>query len=95
MEFFAKSKEKHDVWDPMPDLTITSPMSTPESTPTHLPWATLCQSRLYLTVRPLDLFSGFFSEMFNLDVNSFSLIYQSLRFNGVNDNGDHKLGIKL
>ncbi len=24
---------------------ITSPMSTPESTPTYLPWATLCQSR--------------------------------------------------
>jgi hypothetical protein len=43
----------------------------------------------------LDLFSGFFSEMFNLDVNSFSLIYQSLRFHGVNDNGDHRLGIKI
>jgi hypothetical protein len=26
-------------------------MSTPESTPTHLPWATLCQSRLYPPVR--------------------------------------------
>jgi hypothetical protein len=38
----------------------------------------------------LDLFSGFFSEMFNLDVNSFSLIHQSLRFHGVTDNGDHK-----
>jgi hypothetical protein len=29
----AESKEKHGVWDPMPELT----MSTPESTPTHLP----------------------------------------------------------
>jgi hypothetical protein len=26
-------------------------MSTSESTPTHLPWATLCQSRLYPSVR--------------------------------------------
>ncbi len=34
----AESKEKHGVWDPMPELTITSPlMSTPESTPAHLP----------------------------------------------------------
>jgi hypothetical protein len=33
----------------MPELTIISPhlMSTPDSTPTHLPWATQCQSRLY------------------------------------------------
>ncbi len=28
-------------------------MSTPESTPTHLPWAILCQSRLYPTVKDL------------------------------------------
>ncbi len=34
----------------MPELTITSPTSTPESTPT-VPWATLCQSRLYRRVR--------------------------------------------
>ncbi len=35
----AEFKEKHGVWSPMPELT------TPESIPTHLPWATLCQSR--------------------------------------------------
>jgi hypothetical protein len=35
-------------------LTINSPnMSTPESTPSHLPRATLCQSRLYPPVRDL------------------------------------------
>jgi hypothetical protein len=59
----AESKEKHCVWDPMTELTLTSPYahSSPESTPTHLPWAlgnprpestlTLCQSRLYPPVR--------------------------------------------
>jgi hypothetical protein len=39
----AESKEKHGVWGPMPELTITLPysMSTLKSTPpTHLPWAT-------------------------------------------------------
>jgi hypothetical protein len=43
----AESEEKHGVWDPMQELTITSPYvhSSPESTPRHLPWATLCQSR--------------------------------------------------
>ncbi len=34
----AESKEKHGLCDPMPELTITSLMSTPESTPTHLLW---------------------------------------------------------
>ncbi len=35
--------------DPITDLTLTSPFvhSSPESTPTHLPWATLCHSRPY------------------------------------------------
>ncbi len=28
----AESKEKHDVWDPMPQLTKTSPYVHPEST---------------------------------------------------------------
>jgi hypothetical protein len=32
--------------------------------------------------------------MFNLDVNSFLLIYQSLRFHGVYDNGDINYGLK-
>ncbi len=51
----AEFKEKHGVWDPIPELTITFPYvdsSTctmgnpmPEST------LTLCQSRLYLPVR--------------------------------------------
>ncbi len=48
---WAESKEKHGVWDPMPELTITSLYAAPESTPTHLPWETLCQSRLYPPVR--------------------------------------------
>ncbi len=34
----------------MPELTITSPLSSSESTPTHLPWTTVCQSRLYARV---------------------------------------------
>ncbi len=29
-------------------------MSTPELTPTHLPWATLCQGRLYPPVRDFE-----------------------------------------
>ncbi len=37
----VESKEKNGVWDPMPELTITSPYVHSESTPTHLPWATL------------------------------------------------------
>jgi hypothetical protein len=36
----AESKEKHAGVDYKPHL-----MSTPESTATHLPWATQCQSR--------------------------------------------------
>ncbi len=34
----AESKEKHGAWGPIPELTTTSPFSTQESTPTHLPW---------------------------------------------------------
>jgi hypothetical protein len=61
----AESKEKHGVWDPMPELTITSPYvhsrvdynaftmdignPMPEST------LTLCQSRLYPLVRDLGI----------------------------------------
>ncbi len=61
----AESKEKHGVWDPMPELTITSPYvhsrvdsntftignPMPEST------LTLCQSQLYSPVRAFDLAS--------------------------------------
>jgi hypothetical protein len=53
----AETKEKHGVWDPMPEFTITSPLvdyntftmnnPMPEST------LTLCQSRLYPPVRDL------------------------------------------
>jgi hypothetical protein len=32
-------------------------MSAPKSTPTHLPWATLCQSRLYPPVRDLGFWT--------------------------------------
>jgi hypothetical protein len=50
----AESKEKHGDWDPMPELTITSPyVTSTQSTPTHLPQATLCQCRLYPPVRDL------------------------------------------
>ncbi len=64
-----ESKAKHGVWDPMPELTITSPYADsrvdsgsftmgnpkPEST------VTLCQSLLYSPVRDLrfGLWSGF------------------------------------
>jgi hypothetical protein len=34
----AESKEKHGVWDPMPELLEPHLMCTPESAPTHLPW---------------------------------------------------------
>jgi len=53
----AESKEiKFGAWDPVPELTITSPYV--HSTPTYLPWATLCQSRLYTLSETLDLASG-------------------------------------
>ncbi len=59
----AESKEKHGVWDPMPELTITSPYvhsrvdsntftmgnPLPEST------LTLCHSRLYSPVRAFGI----------------------------------------
>ncbi len=52
----AVSKEKHGVWDPKPyvdyDLTLCRLQSL---RPTHLPWVTLCQSRLYPPVRDLGL----------------------------------------
>jgi hypothetical protein len=65
----AESKEKHGVWDPMPELTITSPyvhsrvdsnkftMGNPMPELT----LTLSQSRLYPPVRDFgfDLVSGF------------------------------------
>ncbi len=37
----AEPKEKHGVWDPMQEMTITLPFvhSNTESTPTNLPWA--------------------------------------------------------
>jgi hypothetical protein len=49
-------------------------MATPESTPTHLPWATLCQSRLYPPVRvlgkwPLDIYRRFVLHPFLLTLN--------------------------
>ncbi len=66
----AESKEKHGVWDPMPELTITSPYvdsrvdtntftmgnPMPEST------LTLCRSRLYSPVR--DFGFGLCSQSF-------------------------------
>ncbi len=59
----VESKEKHGVWDPMPDLTITSPyvhsrvdsntftMGNPM--PVEKSTSILCQSRLYPPVRDL------------------------------------------
>jgi hypothetical protein len=43
-----KENQNHGEWDPMPELTITSPyVHSTESTSTHLPWAApLCQSDL-------------------------------------------------
>ncbi len=50
----AESKEKHGVWDPLPELTITSPyVDSREPTPTHAPWATqLSESTLTLCQSP-------------------------------------------
>ncbi len=55
----AESKEKHGVWDPMPEMTITSPyvQSRVDSktftigNPMPKSTLTLCQSRLYPPVR--------------------------------------------
>jgi len=44
----AESKEKHGVWDPMPELTITSPYVDTFTIGNPMP-----QSRLYLLVRDL------------------------------------------
>jgi hypothetical protein len=58
----AGSKEKYGVWDPMPELTITSPyVHFTESHPTHLLMdigATLCQSHFIPQSGTLDLASG-------------------------------------
>jgi hypothetical protein len=45
-------KEKHGVWDPWPELTITSPYVDYRVDLTHVPWATLCQGwpETYATV---------------------------------------------
>ncbi len=43
----AESKEKHGVWDSMPELTITSPSVLSKGDTNTLTWATLCQGRLY------------------------------------------------
>ncbi len=39
-------KKKHGIWDPLPESTHLF-MTTPGSSPTHLPWATICQSGPY------------------------------------------------
>jgi hypothetical protein len=62
--------------------TFTMDNAMPESTLSHSQGLWIC---------PLD----FLSDIFNVDVNSFSLIYQSLHFHGVNDNGDHRLGRQI
>ncbi len=56
----AESKEKHGVWDPMPEWTITSPLCPPQCRLQHIyygqPYARvdLCQSRLYPLVRDFE-----------------------------------------
>jgi hypothetical protein len=48
----TESKEKHGVWVPVPQLTITSLyVHSKVNYNTFIPWATLCQSRLYPPVR--------------------------------------------
>jgi hypothetical protein len=37
----AESKEKHGMWDPMPELTITSPYVDSRVDSSTVPWATL------------------------------------------------------
>ncbi len=45
----AESKEKHGLWGPMPELSITSPyfVSKVNSNTCTVPWETLCQSGPY------------------------------------------------
>jgi hypothetical protein len=45
-------------------------MSTPESTPTHLSWATLCQSRLYPPVGSLHLASGGWDGIYDMSTKA-------------------------
>jgi hypothetical protein len=82
----AESKENHWVWDPMPELTITSPyvyfrvdfnlftMGNPMSEST----LTLCQSRLYPPVRDygfgLRCFSDNIFSQNLLDRTAFALL---------------------
>jgi hypothetical protein len=55
----AESKETHGVWDPMPELTITSPYvhssidsnTFTKGNPMPASTLTLCQTRLYPPVR--------------------------------------------
>ena len=72
----AEFKEKHGVWDPMPELTITSPYvhSRVDSNtftmgnPMLESSLTLCQSRLYPPSQRLWMWS---LVLFHRDVNSF------------------------
>ncbi len=43
----AESKEKHELWDSIPELTVTSPCVDSRVDSNTCPWATRCQSRLY------------------------------------------------
>jgi hypothetical protein len=56
----AESKEKRGVWDPLRELTSTSPyvQSRVESTPPHITWATPCQSDFIPKSGTLDLATG-------------------------------------
>jgi hypothetical protein len=50
----AESKEKHGVWDPMPELTITSPyVHSRVDSNTFIGQPYICQSRLYPPSRGL------------------------------------------
>jgi hypothetical protein len=51
----AESKEKHGVWDPIPELNINSPNIFTMGIPLLVSTLTLCQSRLHPPVR----YSGF------------------------------------
>ncbi len=65
----AQSKEKQGVLDPMPEFTIASPYVTLGSTPTHLPWVTLCQSQPVLNPVPESTLSPS-AGVWNLDLPS-------------------------
>jgi hypothetical protein len=77
----SEFKEKHGIWDPVPELTITSPYdhsntfsmsnSMPEST------LTLCQGRLYPPVRDFGFSLWLFHDAKQLNAQDIHTTYST------------------